>query len=263
MPRIDFKRCSKCGEVKPVADFYVNRRNIDGYTNACKLCEQEKARSYQKRLGARPKSQIPRIKTKKCPKCGEVKPVSEFNRAVGKLSGYATVCRECGRISAASYRRNPSSYYSRLADREFADISLAGKKKCWMCGRTLPASDFNYSRSAADGLTSSCRECNREYKQRHYQYNYGEYYERYSRYRREHPDKRRAFTLVAEAIKRGELIRPEVCSQCGESGTVVAHHDDYGRPLDVTWLCIRCDRQLHADLRRKEKHSRKGRAGRD
>jgi ribosomal protein S27AE len=49
------------------------------------------------------------------------------------------------------------------------------------------------------------------------------------------------------------LIRPDTCSKCGESGYIVAHHHDYDKPLDVIWLCLRCDRQLHADLKRKAK----------
>ena len=31
---------------------------------------------------------------------------------------------------------------------------------------------------------------------------------------------------------------------------VVAHHDDYSKPLDVRWLCRSHHMQLHADLRK-------------
>jgi hypothetical protein len=31
---------------------------------------------------------------------------------------------------------------------------------------------------------------------------------------------------------------------------VDAHHDDYARPLDVTWLCRRHHQQRHAEMRR-------------
>ena len=59
--------------------------------------------------------------------------------------------------------------------------------------------------------------------------------------------------IMHEAIKEGELTRPDTCSKCGKSRDIVAHYIDYSRPLDVVWLCISCDRQLHADLKRKEK----------
>lgn len=50
----------------------------------------------------------------------------------------------------------------------------------------------------------------------------------------------RARNLVAAAIARGELRRG-VCEQDGPDcfGRIVAHHDDYLRPLEVRWLCGR------------------------
>jgi len=35
---ICFKTCSKCGEIKPVFKFSVDKRNLDGRTNVCKAC---------------------------------------------------------------------------------------------------------------------------------------------------------------------------------------------------------------------------------
>ncbi|UCG54643.1 MAG: hypothetical protein JSV32_00010, partial [Dehalococcoidia bacterium] len=61
----------------------------------------------------------------------------------------------------------------------------------------------------------------------------------------------RAFAVVFEATSKGKLARPNICSKCGKSGYIVAHHDDYSKPLNVVWLCLSCDRQLHADLKRK------------
>src|SRR5215831_11268686 len=45
---------------------------------------------------------------------------------------------------------------------------------------------------------------------------------------------------VARALKRGELIRPSECEECGRGGVIHAAHSDYARPLDVRWLCRRC-----------------------
>lgn len=56
----------------------------------------------------------------------------------------------------------------------------------------------------------------------------------------------RAHRLVAEAIKSGDLIR-QPCEVCGDDGDVEAHHADYGRPLDVQWLCPKHHKQWHRD----------------
>lgn len=244
LPTITSKRCSKCNEVKTVADFHVSIRNSDGYASHCKLCNKKQKQSYYRKLAARHQDEIPRIKTKRCPKCDKVKPVSQFYKAVAKVDGYRTICKVCDKNSAVQYR-------NKIADREFEDIQPTGKKRCCMCKRNLPVGEFNYARSNYDGLASHCRECGREYKLQHYEQYYGEYYERSRQYRREKPERHRAYSIVEEAIKNGELIRPDVCSKCGKNDDIVAHHDNYSRPLDVVWLCISCDRQLHADLRRK------------
>jgi len=248
MPQIESKRCSKCGQLKPAADFYSSKGSSDGYSCHCRLCVQKQKQSYYRRLAARRKSEMPRIETKRCPRCAEVKPVSEFYKGVGKVGGYATHCKDCASVGAAEYR-------NRVADREFEDIQATGKKTCCMCNRRLPVEQFNYARSNHDGLASHCRDCGKEYKRQHYDENYGDFYNRQVEYRQRYPERIRAFAAVYEATSKGELIRPDTCSKCGNSGYIVAHHDDYESPMDVVWLCLRCDRQLHADLKRKERAS--------
>lgn len=49
-----------------------------------------------------------------------------------------------------------------------------------------------------------------------------------------------AHAKVHRAIKKGLLIRPKLCSQCGRTGKVEGHHEDYSNPLDVKWLCRTC-----------------------
>ena len=254
IPYIESKRCSKCGQLKPVGDFYASTRNRDGYSCHCKLCVQNQKQSYHRRLAARRQSEIRRTDTKKCPKCRQVKRVSEFYKAVGKVDGYRALCKECDSSSAVQYRK-------KVADREFEDILPTGKKRCWMCKRHLPVEKFNYDRNQNDGLTTLCRECSKEYKTHHYEENYGDFYNRQVEYRARYPQRRSAFAAVYEATSKGKLIRPDTCSKCGNTGYIVAHHHDYESPLDVVWLCLRCDRQLHANLKRKDQASRSSEAG--
>jgi hypothetical protein len=51
------------------------------------------------------------------------------------------------------------------------------------------------------------------------------------------------YSLVRLAMKRGELVK-EPCLFCDEE-RVEAHHHDYSKPLDVTWLCVRHHRLAH------------------
>ena len=60
-----------------------------------------------------------------------------------------------------------------------------------------------------------------------------------------------------QAIKRGELVKPAVCSGCGAQATrpwgLQCHHRDYSNPLDVEWLCPGC--HARADLQRRHVES--------
>ena len=50
---------------------------------------------------------------------------------------------------------------------------------------------------------------------------------------------------VQQAVEAGGLKRPDRCSECGQKKFVVAHHDDYSKPLVVRWLCIKCHKLHH------------------
>lgn len=65
-------------------------------------------------------------------------------------------------------------------------------------------------------------------------------HEQYVKFKAEH----QARSLVSKAIKDGALHKLP-CELCGSSENVQAHHDDYTKPLDVTWLCVKCHKQWH------------------
>lgn len=68
------------------------------------------------------------------------------------------------------------------------------------------------------------------------------------RWRKTHPltpqqrkkDNARSYAGVYK--RRGRLV-PETCI-CGETD-VEMHHEDYDRPIDVTWLCRECHLTFH------------------
>lgn len=69
------------------------------------------------------------------------------------------------------------------------------------------------------------------------------------RFKTHNPEKVSAQRAVASALRSRRLVRPSACSKCNVPCRVDGHHDDYGQPLAVRWLCRRCHRQ--ADLARK------------
>lgn len=58
-------------------------------------------------------------------------------------------------------------------------------------------------------------------------------------------EKRKAHIAVGNALRDGRISRPSVCSCCGHEGRIEAHHDDYGQPLAVRWLCTPCHSYAH------------------
>ena len=60
-------------------------------------------------------------------------------------------------------------------------------------------------------------------------------------------ERRKAYNVLWNEIRRGRLVRPDTCSKCGgSSARIEAHHRDHSKPLDVDWLCSVC----HGAIRR-------------
>lgn len=54
-----------------------------------------------------------------------------------------------------------------------------------------------------------------------------------------------AHQAVSAFVKRGALTPLDTCQTCGTAGRTVAHHwRGYAYPLDVWWVCLRCNRKL-------------------
>ena len=56
-----------------------------------------------------------------------------------------------------------------------------------------------------------------------------------------------AMVEYQKALYRGILVR-EACSVCGTNVSVLGHHEDYSRPLDVRWLCPKHHGLSHREI---------------
>ncbi len=67
---------------------------------------------------------------------------------------------------------------------------------------------------------------------------------RQQRWRQRNPKSYLAHISVGNALRLGVLVR-QPCVVCGEPKSE-AHHEDYDRQLDVTWLCRAHHKAHHA-----------------
>tara|TARA_R110000868_G_scaffold398485_1_gene671673 strand:+ start:87 stop:560 length:474 start_codon:yes stop_codon:yes gene_type:complete len=58
-------------------------------------------------------------------------------------------------------------------------------------------------------------------------------------------NKKNAHLKVKRAIESGELVRKENCEDCLVEQARHAHHEDYSKPLEVVFLCLKCHGKRH------------------
>ena len=140
------KRCTRCGEIKPVSEFYAHPTGRDGLNSRCIPCCKDAARTS--RLARRPPRRPYTVQSKRCTLCGEIKPVSEFSRDKRHRNGLTSWCRVCINARHVEHRRS-------LEPRE----PTTEPKRCAKCGEIKPASEFYRSLTASDGRKSWCKAC--------------------------------------------------------------------------------------------------------
>lgn len=64
-----------------------------------------------------------------------------------------------------------------------------------------------------------------------------------------------AYREYIKALKSGLLGR-QPCVVCGSTKNIDGHHEDYSKPLEVTWLCRKHHKIRHAELMRANWQSR-------
>jgi len=59
------------------------------------------------------------------------------------------------------------------------------------------------------------------------------------------PQKARARAILNYHVNKGNISKPNACSDCNRIKRLDGHHEDYSLPLDVIWLCRQCHAKLH------------------
>ena len=166
-------------------------------------------------------------------------------------------------------------------------LDLLGFKKCTVCGRWIPRTEFYKNKKASDKIGPRCKQCNSESSmksQRNHpearkkayakwraanleaaRENYNKWYanhrEERTTYNREYGREYKKQPMPAwknkirretkQLIINGIILHPGCCEDCGvvadSETTIHIHHLTYLRPDRVLFLCPQCHQRWHSE----------------
>ena len=126
------------------------------------------------------------------------------------------------------------------------------KQSCIICNKEKILDDFykNSQNITNGGFDGRCKECHKEYARNKLKENYTpekgrkkynkrktlrKHIENFNRMKEKYPEKYKARYTLRNAVRLG-MIEKKPCVVCGDKKTE-GHHGNYGKPLDVIWLC--------------------------
>lgn len=72
-----------------------------------------------------------------------------------------------------------------------------------------------------------------------------DYFLEYVKKQRSNEEFATAYYVFFNAVQSGKVVRPDRCEICSSTKNIQAHHEDYSKPLDVQWLCVKCHNDVH------------------
>lgn len=176
LPAVPGKKwCPECDAFKTPGEFFNDRRASDGKTSYCKPCmtrrntESKARRARGERIDRRraPRTLRDLATEKRCPGCGETKPLDAFaiNRTQPRdLGGYCLPCHNrVVRDNRASNHGSARNYhlkrrYSPTADEVAAMVAAQGGT-CAIC-EVKPAEHVDHDHETGDVRGILCFTCN-------------------------------------------------------------------------------------------------------
>lgn len=164
---VRLKRCSHCGQWKPIGEFYKDKSQKDGLYYTCKDCIRE-------RNGQKKKEEVRKVIDgvlyKKCCCCKQWKPITEFHKDSSNKDGLHCECKACCKQYREQHRKEARERKRRYYERN--------KEKCREMGRK----SYEKHREKRKERAKEYREMHKEERK---EYN--------KKYREEHKEERRQY----------------------------------------------------------------------
>jgi len=136
---------------------------------------------------------------------------------------------------------------------------------CPSCNEYKLPSEFYKNKRTFTGIKTQCKKChcytttatrnidnkrdkNREYERRKRARDIEMGIKRKRVTKRVKNEKTIARSIFHSEFKKGNIIKPENCSDCGRAIKLSGHHPDYSKPLLIEWLCYECHGKRHRKI---------------
>jgi len=197
------KRCTKCGIEKPEEAFAMQpsrgRRRAE-----CRECKTKSDKEWMAKRKLNPPQ--PKIQTKQCKRCQEVKSISEFSPAnPGYFHSRCKVCEVAldHEKRREQYRNDPTGRFYRA----FENAAGVMVKRCTYCHVEKPVSEFYTNSKRGKRRHGKCKECDKTLKKLLYDNN-PEHYRAISRkWTYKHPEEHHARYYRWEAANKEHRTR--------------------------------------------------------
>lgn len=159
------KRCTKCGEEKPVTEFNRKAAGRDGLNARCRLCVHE-ARQLRISIFNGSGPELLRSE-KRCTDCQKVLPIQMFSVSKSALDGRQSRCKACGKKCRRPEQNriyNLRHKYG-ISEDKYIKLLVAQGRRCAICQTASPGGQGNVFHVDHDHATGEirgllCTKCN-------------------------------------------------------------------------------------------------------
>lgn len=173
-------------------------------------------------------------KVKMCHGCNKELPIEKFSKNNYRKDGLQTRCKSCIRKYQEKWILDNSEHHKKLIKKNYEE----NKEKYLIKQNEYKSKNKDKIKEMFKRYYSS--EIGREQRLKHYKI-----------YKKRNPEKTRARWLVRTYLKRGKIVKKPCCN-CGSESNIHAHHNDYSKPLDISWYCRSCHSELHRRINKDE-----------
>lgn len=274
MNTADSKRCPMCGEMKGRTEYFKIKSGKCGpYCKPCSAARKRKGDLSNAELMARV---FPEPGKKRCSKCDEIKPLSDYNRRTGRDRAAGQVkpyCKSCEKGMFKSWAVRNGHAQDRTRAEYAAHVQAViyptdDTKRCPRCDNVKPRHGFS---TAAGKIKVWCRECVGEVRRARYAETREAQKTRRAEWKARNPEAYREYARMGQHRRRARkaalpstLTHAEWeqildlyghrCLCCGTTGQITMDHvvpisKGGGHVADnVQPLCGPCNSSKHAKI---------------